>query len=142
MADFGKTVLVSALLGLATVLVAGAASAQPAPAAAPMDGETMFTQNCSACHQVTGKGIPGAFPALAGDAFVAGPPETVAAVVLNGRGGMPTFAKDLSNDEIATILTYVRSAWGNKASPVTPAIVAKVRGGDMVEPPKGSIQAH
>jgi len=142
MPDLSKALLVPALVGLATILAANAASAQPAPAAAPLDGETMFTQNCSACHQVTGKGIPGAFPALAGDAFVAGPPETVAGVVLNGRGGMPTFAKDLTNEEIATILTYVRSAWGNKASPVTPAIVAKVRGGDMVEPPKGSIQAH
>jgi mono/diheme cytochrome c family protein len=123
----------------AVFTVTASAQAQPAPT----DGEALFTQNCSACHQITGKGIPGAFPALAGDPFVAGPPEAVATVVLNGRGGMPTFGKDLSNDEIAKILTYVRSSWGNKASPVTPAIVASARGGgDVTAPSKGTMQAH
>ena len=130
--------ILGAAVSSAAFLAAGGAQAQPAAS----DGETLFTQNCSACHQITGKGIPGAFPALAGDAFVMGPPGAVVTVVLNGRGGMPTFGKDLSNDEIAKILTYVRSSWGNKASPVTPALVDGVRGGDVTAPPKGTIQAH
>jgi mono/diheme cytochrome c family protein len=90
-------------------------------------GQELFKQNCSACHQITGKGIPGAFPSLAGDPFVVGPPELVAATVVHGRGGMPTFGTDLTDVQIATILTYVRSAWGNQASPITPEMVAKVR---------------
>ena len=105
-------------------------------------GESLFGQNCSACHQLNGKGIPGAFPALAGNAFVQGPPEAVASTVLNGRGGMPTFGPDLSNETIASILTYVRGAWGNQASPITPALVAAVRGGKTPEKPAGSLQAH
>ncbi len=90
-------------------------------------GQELFKQNCSACHQLTGKGIPGAFPALAGDPFVVGPPELVAGTVVHGRGGMPTFGTDLSDVQIATILTYVRSAWGNQASAITPDMVAKAR---------------
>ena len=126
----------SILVMAAAILGAGSASAQSA-------GETLFKQNCSACHQVTGKGIPGAFPALAGDAFVVGPPEAVEKTVLNGRGGMPTFSKELSNEQIATILTYVRSAWGNHAKAITPAMVAKARGGgDLIDKSKAGMQAH
>jgi len=105
-------------------------------------GESLFEQNCSACHQLNGKGIPGAFPALAGNKFVQGPPEPVASTVLNGRGGMPTFGPDLSNETIASILTYVRSAWGNQAEPITPALVGSVRGGKTPENPAGALQAH
>ncbi len=90
-------------------------------------GQELFKQNCSACHQLTGKGIPGAFPALAGDPFVVGPPELVASTVVHGRGGMPTFGPELTDVQIATILTYVRSAWGNQASAITPDMVAKAR---------------
>ena len=50
-----------------------------------------------------GQGVPGAFPALAGDTFVVGPGEAVAGVVLNGRGGMPSFGGDLSNDTVAAV---------------------------------------
>jgi mono/diheme cytochrome c family protein len=56
-----------------------------------------------------------------------GPPELVAGTVVHGRGGMPTFGTDLSDVQIATILTYVRSAWGNQASAITPDMVAKAR---------------
>jgi cytochrome c6 len=119
---------------------AGAARAQ-SPATA-LSGEDMFKQNCSACHQVTGKGIPGAFPALAGDPFVVGPPELVASTVVHGRGGMPTFGPDLSDIQIATILTYVRSAWGNHASPITPDMVAKVRTAAAMDKPHVPAMAH
>ncbi len=113
------------IISAATVIaVLGAGSA--AFAQSPT-GQELFKENCSACHQITGKGIPGAFPSLAGDPFVMGPPELVASTVVHGRGGMPTFGPELTDVQIATILTYVRSAWGNQASPITPETVAKVR---------------
>jgi len=113
------------IIGVAAAIAA--LSAGSAAFAQEPTGQELFKQNCSACHQITGKGIPGAFPSLAGDPFVVGPPELVASTVVHGRGGMPTFGTDLSDVQIATILTYVRSAWGNQASPITPDMVAKAR---------------
>jgi cytochrome c6 len=110
------------LLTLALVCASAAQVARAAPS-----GETTFVENCSACHQKTGLGIKGAFPALAGDKFVQGPIAPVASTVLNGRGGMPTFKSELSDAQIAAALTYVRSSWGNKAKAVTPADVAAAR---------------
>lgn len=113
-------VIVTAAALLSAVVSAGSAFAQ--------DGAAMFAQNCSACHQPMGQGIPGAFPALAGDKFVVGDPKGPAYVVTHGRGGMPNFSADLSDAEVATILSFVRSAWGNSAPPIDAATVASVRG--------------
>jgi len=114
-----------------------------APAAtAQTPGETLFVNNCAACHQPTGLGIKGAFPALAADKFVTGPPEVLTATVLTGRGGMPAFKADLSDEDMAATLTYIRAAWGNKAKPITTADVAAVRAKVAAGlPPKG-LQAH
>ena len=102
-----------------------------------------FTDNCAACHQEDGKGIEGAFPALAGDKFVAGDPTLPIQTVLNGRGGMPTFKDELTDDQISAALTHVRTSWGNKAAPVTPAMVAALRTGAAPPPAdKKPIQAH
>jgi mono/diheme cytochrome c family protein len=119
------------------------AATPPAAAQADMagDGAKLFAQNCSACHQLTGKGIPGAFPALDGDVLVQGPPTGPVNVLLHGRGGMPSFKGELSNDQIASVLTYVRSAWGNHAPAISPAVVADVRGGDLAKT-TGALQAH
>lgn len=114
---------------LAATALACAWGSASAVLAQPVDGAMLFKQNCSACHQPAGQGIPGAFPALAGNAFVQGDPAAVAHVLLNGRGGMPNFREDLSNEQIAAVLTYVRSAWGNHAPPVAVAIVAGAQGG-------------
>ena len=133
---------VGSLSGRARLVVAALVlSAAAAPALAE-DGQATFTQNCSACHQTTGKGIPGAFPALAGDKFVVGPIQPVAKTVLNGRGGMPKFAGDLTDAQIAAALTYVRSSWGNAAPPVTAADVAKERTASGLPPPENGMQAH
>ncbi len=112
---------------------AGAALAQP------LDGAAIFKQNCAACHQAQGQGVPGAFPALAGDAFVQGDPKAVAHVLLNGRGGMPNFREDLTNEQIAAVLSYVRSAWGNHAPPLDAATVAAAQGGKDVAHQDGSV---
>jgi cytochrome c6 len=103
-------------------------------------GQQLFNDNCSACHQKTGLGIPGAFPALKGDKFVAGNPKLVAATVLNGRGGMPSFKGSLSDSELSQILSYVRGAWGNKAAPIPPAVFATARKG--AQPAGARLQAH
>jgi mono/diheme cytochrome c family protein len=110
------------------------------PAFAGDTGEVQFQTYCSACHKVTGLGVPHAFPALAGDKFVRSDGAAVARVVLNGRGGMPAFRGSLSDDQIAAIISYVRSAWGNKAPPVAAATVAAARSG-IATVPQG-LQAH
>ena len=111
---------VSISLALALVSLAGVVRAEP-------DGATLFAQNCAACHQKNGEGIKGAYPALAGDKLAQGSPDVLAKTVLYGRGGMPAFAADLADPTIAKILTYVRSSWGNKAGPISPAVLTHMR---------------
>jgi mono/diheme cytochrome c family protein len=96
-------------------------------AAEPMDGKALFAKNCAACHQATGRGIPGAFPALAGNGFVQGPSAEVATVLLKGRGGMPDFSASLADQDIASVLSYVRGSWGNHAAPLQADEVALLR---------------
>lgn len=110
--------------------------------AAPATGAALFAENCAACHQPMGQGIPGAFPALAKNVFVKGDPKVVAATILNGRGGMPSFKSDLTDAEIAAVLTFVRSSWGNKAVPITPLAVASARSAKVAEGPRKIMQAH
>jgi cytochrome c6 len=106
------------LAGLLGALMVAAPGAQAQAAAPAADGKTLFAKNCAACHQASGKGIPGAFPALAGNAFVQGAPDDVATVLLKGRGGMPDFSGSLDDAEIAQVLSYVRTSWGNSAAPL------------------------
>jgi cytochrome c oxidase subunit 2 len=91
-------------------------------------GEKVFAANCVACHQVNGKGVPGAFPALDGSKVVQGPAGDQLALVLNGKAGtaMAPF-KQLSDADLASVITYTRNAWGNKAGVVQPAQVAAAR---------------
>ena len=119
-------------LAAACLLAAGAAAAQS-------PGEQGFIDNCAACHQKAGEGIPGAFPALAGDPLVLGDPTAVATTMLLGRGGMPAFKDGLSDAELADIATYVRGAWGNRAAPIPAVTFAQVRSGP---PPQTRLQAH
>jgi ubiquinol-cytochrome c reductase cytochrome b subunit len=99
-------------------------------------GEQIFTQNCASCHQANGQGQAGVFPALAGNKdVVASDPKGIihtlnyglAGKVIDGKtyaAQMPAWKGNLSNDDIAAVITYIRSSWGNKASPVTTAQVA------------------
>lgn len=103
------------------------------------DGVATFSSICAACHQPTGSGIPGVFPPLAGSEWVNGRDTTVAAIVLNGitgsltvkgntfNGTMPTFKSQLSDEQIAAVLTYVRAQWGNASPAITADLVAKMR---------------
>jgi cytochrome c6 len=129
------------IAALAFASLAGGAFAQTGAPSGAQTGASLFQDNCSACHQKAGEGVKGAFPALAGDKLVQGPADAAAAVVLSGRGGMPTFKDDLSDADIAAILTYVRSSWGNKAPPITPEIVAAARAKAGASASRG-LQAH
>lgn len=127
-----RMTLPAAVVGVLGLMVSGAASVAASAAETAPDGATMFAENCAACHQATGKGVAGAFPALDGDPFVAGPDDIIARTVLNGRGGMPAFSEDLSDAQIAAALTYVRSSWSNHSPAVTAATVAVARNGIAV----------
>ena len=103
-------------MSLKSFLMAGALTcALASPVLAAETGGDLFAQNCSACHQPKGEGVPGAFPALAGNKFVQGDPKGPAYVVTHGRGGMPNFSGDLDDVQISAILSYVRTSWGNTA---------------------------
>ncbi len=79
-------------------------------------GAKVYASNCVACHQATGKGVPGAFPALEGSKLVLGKQEDQIAILLNGKPGSAMAAfKQLSDVELAAVATYTRNAWGNKA---------------------------
>ena len=117
----------------ATIVSAPALAQSGAPQAAGAaiaTGEDIYRHNCMACHMADGKGAQGAgrFPALAGN-----PALTAAGypifVVLNGLGGMPWFNGVLSDDEIAAVVSYVRTHFGNHyTEPVKPEDVALMRG--------------
>ena len=92
-------------------------------------GEKVYASNCVACHQATGKGVPGAFPALDGSAVVAGPKDAQVHLLLNGKGVMPSWKATLSDTEIAAVITYTRNNWSNKSAEniVQPAEVLAAR---------------
>ena len=78
-------------------------------------GERIYAANCAACHQPTGKGVPGMFPALSGSKIVTGPMHAQIALVLNGKPGtaMPPWTQ-LSDVDLAAVITYTRNGLGNK----------------------------
>ena len=108
-----------------------------APGAAA-DGKAVFAANCVACHQATGKGLPGVFPPLDGSEWVLGDAHILANILLHGingeitvagasyKGQMPAF-KRLSDLELAAVASYVRSEWSNKAGAVKPELFDAAR---------------
>ena len=124
---------------LASLLFTSSIQAQDALAR----GQTVYMQVCFACHQPTGLGLPGMFPPLAGSDWVAAKkPDRMIRMVLHGLTGpvtingkpfatpaplMPPQGAALCDTQIADVLSYVRHAYGNKASAVTPEQVAAIR---------------
>lgn len=114
--------------------------AKPEPSLADRfkEGNALFQLNCAACHQPTGLGVPGAFPPLAKSDYLMNRPDMGIGVLLQGisnepitvngthyQGVMPKLS--LSDDQIASILTYVRNSWGNKSPAVKEKDVKKLR---------------
>jgi mono/diheme cytochrome c family protein len=103
-------------------------------------GQAIYEDNCMACHNADGKGQSVIFPPLAGNPIVRqASAETMARVVLAGTQAaqtrqaptapaMPAFDWRLNDQEVADVLTYVRSSWGNGAAPVSAGVVGQVRG--------------
>jgi len=101
-------------------------------------GAAIYATNCAGCHNAAGTGTAGSFPPLAGNDVVTGDPKKVIHILLYGLNGpldvngqkynnvMPAWKGTLKNADIAAVATYVRSSWGNKASPITEAEVAGV----------------
>ena len=93
-------------------------------------GEKVYANNCVACHQATGKGMPPAFPALDGSKVVNGPKGDQIALVLGGKAGtaMAAFGKQLNDTEIAAVISFTRNSWGNKTDEaIQPAEVKSLR---------------
>lgn len=111
----------------AALVLAGASLPAGSAFAAPPPGQTLYADNCAACHQASGKGVKGAYPALAGTPLIQGDSKPLLPVVLNGKNEMPGFKDDLTDADLASLLTYVRASWGNKGKAVTPAEVAAAR---------------
>ncbi|MFL6651062.1 MAG: cytochrome c oxidase subunit II [Sulfurifustaceae bacterium] len=96
-------------------------------------GKEVYTQ-CAACHQPEGKGMPGVFPALAGSKVATGPVAEHIKTVLQGRktgkfpAPMPPFGPQLSDVDIAAVITYERNSFGNQTGDVVqPAQVKAAR---------------
>lgn len=97
---------------------------------APMltSGEQVYATVCQACHMADAKGGVGAgtIPALASNPRLAGAAYPISAVVM-GKGGMPSLAGPLDDAQIAQVVTYIRTNFGNAyAKPVTAADVARI----------------
>ncbi len=129
------------------------ADMQPLTAAATLDetregddltalGETLYQGRCSACHQANGKGLQGLAPPLDGSEWVTGDPKTATRIVLHGltgpievagqtwNGAMPAWGTSMSDEEIAAVLTFARSAWSNDAGAISPDEVGETRESD------------
>ena len=107
--------------------------------AGKVDGAQIYAANCVACHQASGQGLPGVFPPLAGSEWVLAKAEVPVNIVLHGingkltvlgqafNGQMPSFKDKLSDAELAAVLSFVRSNFGNGAAALTPEQVAAAR---------------
>ncbi len=102
------------------------------PADDPLLGRRIYVR-CQACHGLDGQGIAGNYPPLAGNQVLLAPdPAAAIQAVLRGRpraalnGEMPAFG-DLADHEIAAVLTWARSQWGNHADPISPTLVGRYR---------------
>lgn len=136
--------LASMMAVLAVVLVSAFSFLPDSTNARPeadvrVDGQEIYLTRCTSCHQMNGEGVPGVFPPLKESDFVAGDKGRLIRVILNGLSGeivvngvtynsmMPPWGSFLDDQQVADVLTYVRSNFGNKGDAVTPAEVAAVR---------------
>ncbi len=134
MVDPRTSIAVGACIALALLAAAGGC-ATPAP---PSTGAEVFARYCATCHQSDASGVPGAYPPLRENEWVQGDPGRLIRLLLYGMQGpvtvkgqqynnaMPPHAF-LTDDQIADVLTHVRTRYGNRADTVDAAWVARVR---------------
>jgi mono/diheme cytochrome c family protein len=104
-------------------------------------GKIIYDRTCLPCHQADAGGVPGMNPPLRKSNYVQGAPNKLIVILLQGLNDgveidgdtysnpMPSFSNVLKDDEIADVLSYVRSHFGNKAGPITKSQVSKIRQG-------------
>jgi mono/diheme cytochrome c family protein len=103
-------------------------------------GKSVFAKYCLTCHQSDGSGVPNMHPPLGPGTWVEKDPKELVAIMMKGLSGkievngeeyknfMPSHAK-LTDEEIADVLSYIRSSFGNNLEPVSSEMVAKIRSG-------------
>ena len=103
-----------------------------------LSGSQLYQQQCASCHLENGRGIPGKYPPLVGSAWVTGAPNRLAVLVLDGvkgergadgaryAGVMPAWRTVLPPADAASLLTYIRQAWGNTAPAISAADIRKL----------------
>ena len=133
-----KTLLLALAAALVVVTGVAAPKANAAPPRIP-PGAKVFNDNCTGCHGANGTGQPGLFPSLAANPYVSGDAKRVIHTVkfgLTGKivakgvkydGVMPAWHGTLTDAQIADVVSYIRTAWGNKGSAVTAAQVRAVK---------------
>lgn len=102
-------------------------------------GKAVFDTICALCHGANGEGKPGQAPPLAGSEWAQGSPDRMIRIPLYGLSGavsvkgqqfnlaMPAMGAALSPDDLASVLVYIRTSWGNKGSVVTPEQVSAIK---------------
>ena len=100
-------------------------------------GKEIFGTTCFACHQSEGQGIPSTFPPLAKSDYLNADSKRAITTILHGLTGEVTVngkkynnvmpAQNLSDDEIANVLTYIYNSWGNNKTEITPEMVKALR---------------
>ena len=133
--------LSAAILALPMLLTACGENSTPAASihsaertVALAEGRSLYMAHCMMCHQPQGEGVPGSQPPLAGSSIVTGQVGPLVEIIHKGigreRGQLPPTGQwrqemlgfdQLSDKEIAAILTFIRQSWGNKATPVSEA---------------------
>lgn len=110
------------------------------PAGKEHPGKAVYNQYCLTCHQSDGSGVPNMHPPLTPGSWVGKDPNELIAIMMKGLSGkievngevyknfMPSHAQ-LTDEQLADVLSYVRSSFGNNFEPVTPEMVKKVRSG-------------
>jgi mono/diheme cytochrome c family protein len=138
------TLLMSQTKKPATGAKPAASAAKPAAAATPgglpaslARGKQVYLEQCLACHQADALGVSGMNPPLVKTKFVLGDKATLVKIVLNGMTGIEVEGEeyhgvmaahsDLTDQQIADVLTYIRNSFGNKAKAITPAEVKAIR---------------
>jgi mono/diheme cytochrome c family protein len=129
-----KSIALFALLMHGCVMAASA----DGPGRPDDPGQRLYARHCLSCHQADGYGVPNMQPAITGGAWVQGDANALALFVLTGgfdsaqrkesesHNVMPAFAQ-LSDEDLAAILTFIREKFGKGAAPVSPATVAAAR---------------
>lgn len=100
-----------------------------------LDGKTLYVAHCQACHQADGMGLPGAFPPLKGSAIIQGDDvELYIDIIMNGYDGRPEYGAmtavgvnaNFTEKEVAAIINFERTSWGNNGQKVTPEEIKQI----------------